>query len=146
MCTRPDLRLILNRHIYIYIYIMGSALCRRPLLDVDCSLKSFDFLCVFAFSLRSAMNTQLEGGNYGICSPWCGCLKGRHYCVLGSGFGSQYLCSGDPGGSFWYLWAHFGDRGCPGGSKRHPLESEEVFNQFLTDFGSLFGTTLGSFL
>ena len=47
-------------------------------------------------------------------APWCGCLKGRHYRDFGSGFGSQYLYSGDPGGSVWYLWGHFGDPGLPG--------------------------------
>ena len=54
------------------------------------------------------------------------------------------------------LGGHFGTfglilvtRGCPGGSKRHPLESEEVFNKLLTDFwvslGDHFGIMLVTF-
>ena len=55
------------------------------------------------------------------CSPWCGCLKGRHYRVFGSGFRLQYLYSGDPWGSFWYLWLHFDDPGLPRKLQKTPL-------------------------
>ena len=82
---------------------MGSALCRRPLWAVKFSLKSCD----------CTSDLQLQGGPVVFCSPWCGCLKGRHYRVFGIGLGSQSLYSGSPGGSFWYLWAHFGDPGLP---------------------------------
>ena len=40
---------------------------------------------------------------------------------------------GTLGGQFGTFGVISVTRGCPGGSKRHPLEPEEVFNKFLTD-------------
>ena len=126
--------------VYIYIYLMGSALCCRPLWAGEFSLKSFDFLCVYVFSLRSAtircvdckgatisffrslcdLKPAIGWGNYCIFLPWCGCLKGHHYRRFGTGFGSQYLYSEDPGVSFWHPWEHFGDLGLPRRLQRRP--------------------------
>ena len=123
---------------------MGSALCRRPLLDVECSLKAFDFLCVFVFSLRSA--TQLEGGTMLFCHLGVGVQKGVTIAFWGAVWDPCPCILGTLGGQFGTFGVISVTRGCPGGSKRHPLESEEVFNKCLTDLGSLFGITLGSFL
>ena len=130
-------------YIYMYVYILWpppSAAGPAWMLNV-----LWKHLISMRFCFFFAVGYPTGGGNYGIFSPWCGCPKGRHYRVFGSGFESKSLYSGDPGGHFGTLGLIWVTRGCPGGSKRHPLEPQEVFNQFWVALGSLLKTTLGSF-
>ena len=72
-----------------------------------------------------------------------GVQKGVTIAFLGAVLDPSPCILGTLGGHFGTFGLILVTRGCPGGSKRHPLESEEVFNQFLTDLGSLLATTLG---
>ena len=64
-------------------------------------------------------------------SPWCGCLKGRHYRALGSGFGPQYLYSGDTGGHFGTLGVILVTQEAP----KQTLWSQSLFFVILFLFG-----------
>ena len=70
--------------------------------------------------------------------------KGVTIAFLGAVLDPSTCILGTLGGHFGTFGLILVTRGCPGGSKRHPLDAEEVFNKFLTDFGSLLGITLGS--
>ena len=52
---------------------------------------------------------------------------------------------GTLGGHFGTFGSILVTRGRPGSSKRHPLEPEQVFNKFLSDFRFLLGTSLAHF-
>ena len=74
------------------------------------------------------------GVQKGITTAFLGAVLDHSPCILGT-----------LGGHFGTFGLILVTRGCPGGSKRHPLESEDVFNEFFMDFGCLLGPLLAHF-
>ena len=123
--------------IYIYIYIFYGL---RPLPPAP--IERLIFSEIMRLYLRYATEW---GGTMVFFHFGVGAWRGITIAFLGAVLDPNTCILGTLGGHFGTFGLILVTRGRPGSSKRHPLEPEEVFNRFLTDFRSLLGTSLGSF-